>query len=937
MTMEKSVYIIGCGVLGPDIHHIAKKNHLTLKKKFLPGGLHNQPNELRRRLQAAIDEVESDETCSRIVIGYGLCGKGTVNIHARKVPLVIPRVHDCIALFLGSDQAYRDQFAKEPGTYYISAGWYTEQIDDKKDNPDKIWVGSESMGSKEIREQYGDKSADNIINFFSSWHHNYNRAAFIDTGIGNKNKYKQHAIELANKHGWKFENIPGNLNLLTRLLTTEATTKEILVVPPNYTTIFSNINSSLEAVPKSKATNGTQPVRRSFIHEDHDKQELNIHYGLGIDAGGTYTDVVIHDFKTGKIVGKNKALTTKWDFTIGIDEAISELSSEFLNQLDLVAVSTTLATNAIVEGEGHKTGLIVMYGDDVSGRDLFTHQPCAFVSGSMSMDGIELAVVDEEEIRRVAREMMKNDGVNAFAVSGLAGAINPKHELMVKDILQEETGKIVCCGHELSDQLNLVVRAQTAVLNAQIIPRIMKFFLELETVLEKRQIHAPLMVVKGDGTLMSAEMAKEKPVETILSGPAASVAGAKYLTGLNEAMVVDMGGTTTDTADILDGQVNICESGANVGGYVTHVRALDMRTEGLGGDSLIVRHKGQFSIGPRRVAPLVWAGANVSGGIDAALSSMQARVDSDFRVEMTQQILVAMDGKVPFELTDQEAAILNILKQRAHTLDELVKKLSVLRAQFLFIDRLESCGLVQRCGLTPTDLLHLAGHFNKWDSAPASKMIEIVSKLSHMPSNELVPFLIREVEKKLAIELFRKQLSKDIDTDSIDECPVCQHFMKRMLSDKTDSYAIQAKVNLPIIGIGAPINYFLPKAGEYLNAEIIIPEDADVANALGAITSKIFIRKKVLIRPDQNGYFLVEGVVGRKIFDQIAMAEEWAIEHLKKQIWELGRLAGTSRKRVELSIEDSIVNLSEGDSLFLGRTIEACLTGNPDILLRMVS
>ena len=935
MSKKKSVYVIGCGVLGPDIHNIAKKNNLTLEKKFLPGGLHDRPDELRRRLQAAIDEVEADQNCSRIIVGYGICGKGTVNIQARSVPLVIPRVHDCIALFLGSDQAYRDQFTKAPGTFYISAGWYTEKINDNKEE-DKVWVGSEAMGCSELRERYGKKSGDNIIDFFSSWHQNYQRAAFIDTGIGNKKKYEQHAKNMAAKHGWKFENIAGKLDLLTKLLTTEETTNEILVVPPNYTTVYSAVENGIAALPKSKATNRDQPVQRSFIQFEEEQNELNIHYGLGIDAGGTYTDVVIHDYKTGEIVSKNKALTTKWDFTIGINKAISGLSLEYLSKVELVAVSTTLATNAIVEGEGQKTGLIIMTGNDAS-RDLFSHKPCVFVSGQMDMDGYELEPVDVEEIRQVARDMVQKDGVNAFAVSGLAGAINPEHELVVKNILTEETGMIVSCGHELSDQLNLVVRAQTAVLNARTIPRMVKFFHELEGVLAKQKIHAPLMVVKGDGTLMSAEMAKGKPVETILSGPAASVAGAKFLTGLEEAMVVDMGGTTTDTADIHNGLVNVCERGAHVGGYVTHVRALDMRTEGLGGDSLIFKGKDNFAIGPRRGAPLVWANAQFPKGIEAALYTMKAHVEEKPTVAFSQQILVAMGDHPAFEPTEQETAILNILSQRAHTLEELTKKLDIISVQFLKFDRLEGSGLVQRCGLTPTDLLHVAGSFKKWDPKPAREMLHIISKLSRQPIDELTPYLIGEVEKKLALEMFRKQLSYDINVDTINDCPMCAHLMERILSGEKSSYEIQAKLNLPIIGIGAPVHYFLPKAAEILNAEVVIPKDADVANAIGAITSQIFIRKKALIRPDQSGRFIVEGVVGGKLFNQIREAEEWTIDFLKSQIWELGRMAGTSRKTIEFNIEDSIVHLADGNSLFMGRTVQASLTGNPDILLGIAS
>lgn len=144
--------------------------------------------------------------------------------------------------------------------------------------------------------------------------------------------------------------------------------------------------------------------------------------------------------------------------------------------------------------------------------------------------------------------------------------MNPSHELEVKKILQQETGMVVTCGHELSNLLNFIVRAQTAVLNVRIVQRMIKFFKELDCVLKARGINAPVMVVKGDGTLMSSVMAKERPVETILSGPAASVAGAKLLTGLDDATVVDIGGTTTDIADLSEGIVNVCESGARVGG-----------------------------------------------------------------------------------------------------------------------------------------------------------------------------------------------------------------------------------------------------------------------------------------------------------------------------------------------------------------------------------
>lgn len=179
--------------------------------------------------------------------------------------------------------------------------------------------------------------------------------------------------------------------------------------------------------------------------------------------------------------------------------------------------------------------------------------------------------------------MIRRQNVTAFAVSGYAGAVNPAHELAVKQILQDHTGLFVSCGHELSDTLNFETRAVTAMLNARIIPRLKHLLADLEQVLDRFDIAAPIVVVKGDGTLMDAAMAKTRPVETILSGPAASVAGARHLTGRTDALVVDMGGTTTDTAALKNNRVRLNEKGSRVGGRRTHVQALDIRTTGLGG------------------------------------------------------------------------------------------------------------------------------------------------------------------------------------------------------------------------------------------------------------------------------------------------------------------------------------------------------------------
>ncbi len=117
------VYVIACGVLAVDIRQLIDELGIDATTRFLPGGLHNEPEKLQRCLQQSIDEASQKGDADRLVIGYGVCGLGTVGIQARTIPLAMPRVHDCIALFLGGDAAYKREFARYPGTYYYSVGW----------------------------------------------------------------------------------------------------------------------------------------------------------------------------------------------------------------------------------------------------------------------------------------------------------------------------------------------------------------------------------------------------------------------------------------------------------------------------------------------------------------------------------------------------------------------------------------------------------------------------------------------------------------------------------------------------------------------------------------------------------------------------------------------------------------------------------------------
>ncbi|WP_373497732.1 DUF1638 domain-containing protein, partial [Desulfococcus sp.] len=539
--MKKKIYAVACAVLAVDLRHAARNLGMDVEFRFLEAGLHDRPDLLRKKLQDAVDAISARGDGERIVIGYGVCGRGAVGVRAGGIPMAIPRVHDCIALFLGGDAAYRREFRKAPGTYYISAGWYEEKTEPLSQRGRWASYGSERLHYDDLVKTYGVEAADRTFRFLNTWKDNYQRAVFIETGAKTSAKYEQYARDMAGEYGWDFERVNGGHALIEALLTATESTDEVLVVPPGHVIAFDALRSGLTAQPawadRAAGTSRVTVVDDDRPEETSDQRPATMKTGLGIDAGGTYTDAVIYDIAGGKTLSKSKALTTKWDFTRGIGAALAGLDPGRLREVEMVALSTTLATNAIVEGDGQKVGMILMppYGLFES-RDI-AYEPKAVVKGALEISGQERTPVDPDEVRRAARRMVDRDQVRAFAISGFAGSINPAHELAVKRILQEETGLFVTCGHELSDLLDFKVRAHTAMLNARIIPRLAKLLADLEAELSRRHIHAPVVVVKGDGTLMSAAMAKERPVETILSGPAASVAGARHLTGLADALV----------------------------------------------------------------------------------------------------------------------------------------------------------------------------------------------------------------------------------------------------------------------------------------------------------------------------------------------------------------------------------------------------------------
>ncbi len=928
--MER-IFIIACSVLARDIEQVAGQLPLSVGTEFLPGGLHEHPDKLRLRLQTAVERASRSGNWDRIAIGYGVCGRGTVGIQAQEVPLSLPRVHDCIALFLGGDHLYQEQFRRYPGTYYITEGWLAGKSDPEEQNRASAWMGDTRVYLDELVDRYGARHAKETLAFLNSWRSNYQRAVYIDTGLGEtRGRARQRAMQMAAENDWKYQELRGDTRLLRLLLTITETTDEILVVPPKHVVVFHPLGKGLASA--SKSTDAVLlPERVEVFDNQAPADVVPLHSGLGIDAGGTYTDAVVYDFRTETVRCKSKALTTRWDFTIGIGEALAGLEAADLKAVQLVSVSTTLATNAIVENDGQRVGLLIMPPPGFREDKEIIHSPQYCLSARLNITGGEMVPLDEREIRQIARQMCDRMDVEAFAVSGYAGSVNPEHEVRIKQILQEETGKFVCCGHELSEMLNFKLRAATAVHNARIVPRVIRLLEGISEVLKERGIDAPVMVVRGDGTLMGQAVARQRPVETMLSGPAASVAGVRFLTKADDGIVVDMGGTTTDIAVLEKGAVRLCREGARIGSARTHVKALDIYTTGLGGDSFIDYYQGNWRIGPRRVVPVAWLGSR-NKRLDKALDHLWDRKHRFRNSWQATQLLTLINRDIQFSLTELERRIVELVDERPRSLDEIAQRIEVPYPGALPLERLESRFVVQRCGLTPTDLLHVTGRFNQWDGEASRRMVMLFADISGISESEIVSRLMQLTIEKLTMAIISSQLKTAGETGTLESCATCRKLFDSLFGKVTAPFSVRLTFHHPIIGVGAPIGHFLPRVSKVLGSDAVIPEHGDVANAIGAITSLVGVERHLTIKPDGCGKFYVQGLAGNRRFSGLSDAERHARQSLVDAVREMAKQAGTNQTRVTITTEDLVGKTSLGGDVFLGRELVARLKGSPDFV-----
>lgn len=628
---------------------------------------------------------------------------------------------------------------------------------------------------------------------------------------------------------------------------------------------------------------------------------------LGMDTGGTYTDGVIVDSRKREIICKAKALTTKEDLTVGIKNCIENLDFDRMEEITLVSLSTTLATNAIVEGRGAKVGLIYM-GTDLEGDVPALRREK--VKGRFDIMGRLKEELDESELRSVLLDM--KGMVEALAISGYASVRNPKHEQEVKRLADEILNIPVVCAHQLTSALGFHHRTVTAVLNGRLIPIIDVLLRSAKNVLQEKRISAPIMIVKGDGTLMNESLAKQRPIETILSGPAASVIGGLALTKSKDGIVLDMGGTTTDIANVTGGKVNIKAEGAKVGGWFTRVKAVEISTFGLGGDSRIcLDKKGNLRIGPEKVIPLCLAGQQYPQLVHE-LKSVKRVGELKSYSEQEADCFLYTGAEIPQTTDERERKILEKLKKAPHSLSHLARSVGT-DPETLDLTPLVESGVLARISVTPTDILHVQGKYNRWNRDLSAAGVEILARRKEMSAAKFTDIAAKAIHNKIAMSCIQSAADFDGEDFAFDKSPQAMYLIQAALSRGSSSF-LRPSLTLgkPVVAIGAPAEAWVKDAGALLSSQILVPENADVANAYGAAVGQVMETVELLISLDGDGY-LLNMPWDRNLYSSLEEAMFYAIHEGRKHVEHVLADAGCRRWNIEEKASDIMVETKENE------------------------
>ncbi len=529
-------------------------------------------------------------------------------------------------------------------------------------------------------------------------------------------------------------------------------------------------------------------------------------YCIGIDTGGTYTDAVLLEESTGKVVHWAKKPTTHHDVSLGVGNALSALFTEEIQAKDVVSlsVSTTLATNAIVENRGARVGLFVL------GYVRHFKLPVVaniFLKGGHDITGKEEQPLDVESLIDTLQSLKGE--VDSYAVCGSMSIKNPAHELVTEEAISLIDPKPVFCSHRVSEHPGMKERAATACLHAKLQPLMIDFLAAVQRSMIKVGLECPVTIICGDGCGAALGEVAERAAITMASGPAAT---AKFgaTSGEETALVVDVGGTTTDVCMLKDGQPVMSKEGCRIDRWQTHVQAIDMYTSAGGGDSHITcNSEGKLTLLPTRVQPLSTTPGLPAPGTwlgDGQHNGLILPVESSVKTNDPILTSLAQYGPLPVIALAEKSGMSGI------TLEKRLERL-------LFLQK------IGVAGFTPTDALHVLGKLQIGDRNIALQGAEVLAAKTGLTVDSLCEQTVILVEERIE-KIILDYLGRSIWGEQ-QATPFLNH-------RDNEHFFIEFNLKLPLIGIGAAAKSFLPGVAKRLQTKASFPNLYETGNAIGA-------------------------------------------------------------------------------------------------------
>ena len=658
---------------------------------------------------------------------------------------------------------------------------------------------------------------------------------------------------------------------------------------------------------------------------------------LGIDTGGTYTDAVILD--GAKVAAKQKCLTTGFDLSVGIGNALAALPPQLLGAVELAALSTTLSTNSVVEGRGAPVAIFLPGYNvdqiDKSGlREILPAEFLIAMPGGHDALGEEVTPPDLEFAKQKIAE--HNEKVSAFAVSAMFATRNSAHENMLRKLIVDISGKPVACGHELATALGAPRRVLTAALNARMIPYIKSLIEAVEKMLQQHGVRAPLMIVKGDGSLVNAKTALLQPLATVLSGPAASVIGACALSKRRDAVVVDIGGTTTDIAIVRDNRPELCEDGARIGDWQPMIEAIRVFSTGLGGDSEVC-YRGEVALSNRRVVPvslLAHQHPQVLQKLENQLRASPSPRNNRFALRLQNNDALLQ------QLNSVEREAWEMLGRAPLELESLIEKnRPLLRA----LAKMERMGLVIYSGFTPSDATHVLGLSSHWNARAAKLGAQIWARqMRHIygcgnwksedaetPCREVFALVARKIARKI-IEAALNRHGKLNDATA--------RKLTQLLADITlgtdrlhPLFQLNFDADFPLVAVGGPARDYFPEVAKLLRMELSLPPHFDVANAAGAALGAVVQTARVTVTQPQFGVFYLFHREQPVVFENLAQAIAQAEDIARREAAVRAQSAGATAVETRIHRDKNHVRHDIDGELFVSETVVATATGRPKL------